>query len=531
MFKSLDIDLYKNGYNVATVDCINIPIAGATGYFDYHNYFYYCFYCSLLNNWSATGSAPNRQFLDSTNTILNKLGLKMNAHQVEDMSQLVPLIKSNIDKAHPVIMIAKYKSLFYNTYYMDEEGNFPHGIVIHEYNSENSIIGIKETTLVREIISPYVDADIFFSLRLKEEMVEEIWKLSNDSFRDEKSEFLDTVYSLEKAGTPQINDYEDLVKDFLNNYNYSESFFAAFVQNVENYIELIKKNPKKVEFLRLTFFGSLNALFNGFEKLFEFESGSINSEKFYGFKNGYIKFRSSLLAKIHANILRGKSFNSSEKALLAESIRGWDEKLFSLVSELYGEYKKTAGDSSSNNYTYLNIKDYFNNEGFGLSLSEKCTADITGEGTYFLFNGIPEEEVWQAGKMKFHFVNKEADGQMDNISCSGQVIEVPENCYSRIMFLGCSEFGHYSELFEVNYADGKTENIKVSFSDFYQAPVFNEKIAWSGQAAHRKDGNARLHNFNARIFAAQYPIDKSGKLTAVKLPQRRNIHIFAITLI
>ena len=54
MGKTLDIDLYKDGFDYRYIDCIQGPLAASTGYFKYDNYYYYCFLHSLWGNIEIT---------------------------------------------------------------------------------------------------------------------------------------------------------------------------------------------------------------------------------------------------------------------------------------------------------------------------------------------------------------------------------------------------------------------------------------------------------------------------------------------
>lgn len=92
--------IYKNGYNASQINCIDIPIAGASGYYNYENYFYYCFYYSMFTNWT---NIKNNHWLTLRNEILKKIGLTMVVNKIDDSSQLIPFIKSHIDNMQPLI--------------------------------------------------------------------------------------------------------------------------------------------------------------------------------------------------------------------------------------------------------------------------------------------------------------------------------------------------------------------------------------------------------------------------------------------
>lgn len=115
MFKEIKIDLYLKGFNAEHIDCVNLPIAAAAGYYSYENYYYYSFYYAFFQNW-ITSHTP---FLNKSNEILSKLGLKLVPQKAANDSEFTDTIKLNIDKGIPIFMIVKYRSLFYYINYLN----------------------------------------------------------------------------------------------------------------------------------------------------------------------------------------------------------------------------------------------------------------------------------------------------------------------------------------------------------------------------------------------------------------------------
>ena len=98
-----------------------------------------------------------------------------------------------------------------------------------------------------------------------------------------------------------------------------------------------------------------------------------------------------------------------------------------------------------------------------------------------------------------------------------------------IAILGCSEYGSYQETFIIKYEDGRIYELKCDFSDFFQLPIYDENIFWTGIALDRKNSKTSVHCFNARLFSKRYNIPE-GVIKSIELPDRKNVHIFAITL-
>lgn len=179
---------------------------------------------------------------------------------------------------------------------------------------------------------------------------------------------------------------------------------------------------------------------------------------------------------------------------------------------------------------FAGLDGYFNNEGIGSSLVEKCTADLFGTKTFILAESLPPNAVWTVGEMKFRFPAA-ADGMKDNISCAGQVIKLPPGCYGRVMVLGCSECSNYSGWMVVHYQDGQTEEIKLGLTDWCFQPVFGETTAWRGKAAERVGGEVQTLSYEVRLYAQSYDLKQNRMIIELRLPDCPNMHIFAITLV
>jgi hypothetical protein len=178
----------------------------------------------------------------------------------------------------------------------------------------------------------------------------------------------------------------------------------------------------------------------------------------------------------------------------------------------------------------IDLSDYLNNNGFGSSMSNDCTADLLGTGQYFLIEGLPETHEWQIGGMKFRFP-RVADKANDNISCTGQNIRVPIGRYYYIMLMGCAECGNFSKNMTVEYSDGTSDSILIEFSDWHSLPYFGESIAWSGKSVlHLKD-NIMLMPYQAHLFVQTYSLNHDKILESIHLPDFPNIHVFAISLV
>ncbi len=182
-----------------------------------------------------------------------------------------------------------------------------------------------------------------------------------------------------------------------------------------------------------------------------------------------------------------------------------------------------------NDYTYLNLDKYFNNNAFGSRLNNETTANLDGKGLFFVAEDIPTEEIWHIEDMKFKFP-RYLEGTNDNIACSEQFIEVPNVKGNTLMILATAEFGSFSDLITIKYKDGSNEQISISYTEFYFEPIFGESVAWEGRACERTENDIHIYNSVVRIFAGNYRLKKSGIITGIELPYLPNIHIFSMTI-
>lgn len=203
-----------------------------------------------------------------------------------------------------------------------------------------------------------------------------------------------------------------------------------------------------------------------------------------------------------------------------------------------GGKKQESTDSSprftfintEQNTVFLDLSNYYDNKGFG-TLSENCIADFTGMGQYFLKDGLPINEIWEIAETKFRFP-KISENTLDNISCTGQKISIPIDCYRQIMILGCSEFGDFQEYINVSYSDGKGEKILIRFTDWFAEPRYGEKIAWEGLIFYKNwdNNDDACRKRKNRIFMQKYFVNYNQTISSITLPECPNLHIFAISL-
>ncbi|MFW6159271.1 MAG: hypothetical protein ACOC8E_07940, partial [Planctomycetota bacterium] len=131
-------------------------------------------------------------------------------------------------------------------------------------------------------------------------------------------------------------------------------------------------------------------------------------------------------------------------------------------------------------------------------------------------------------------------GEHNNLTCHGQRIDASaqpawrnsgEVC-SKVLLLGAAENGSASGTLTLEYADGSTSPAKVSFPDWCEAA--DDPAAVSAPYRYTIGPNGRKgirQRINCYMFVRAVPADPSKTLVALLLPNRPNMHLFAVTLV
>jgi amino acid adenylation domain-containing protein len=203
---------------------------------------------------------------------------------------------------------------------------------------------------------------------------------------------------------------------------------------------------------------------------------------------------------------------------------------FSNRYHTYPSQKKAEERASTGKMVMADLTPYFNNKAFGDGISAECPADLTGTGIYFLKKNIPRHDIWKIGAMEFKFPVLE-NQVYDNVSCNGQQIRIENEGQQKLMILGCSEWGSFSDKLTIHYVGGQSETLYVKFSDWLYKPMFGESLAWEGKAVEKIGSGAQLRGGKVYLSAHLYDLKLRNKIDYIQLPDCPGMHIFAISLI
>lgn len=183
----------------------------------------------------------------------------------------------------------------------------------------------------------------------------------------------------------------------------------------------------------------------------------------------------------------------------------------------------------------MEIAPYFNNKGLSYDFY-KGSANLTGLGSYIQFEEPVGGKLITSDQMTFRLPII-ADGREDNISCMGQIIDIPRGKYSGIQLLGCADWGEHVENLIIYYEDGQTDSITFGFADHYKFDSwnktlnFNQKIVLKGRPIECKSGTAKYMDRDANIYGSCFYFKrKDAFINRLKLPDCPNIHILSISM-
>lgn len=513
MIKNLDIDLYTDGFDVSKMDCLNNPVAAATGYFNRDNYFYY----ALLNGILYNSRKYNEySFFQRSKLILEKMGYAFEAFQLTQNKQKnIDSIVQCLSDDCPIILVVKYNALFFNSYYGNLDFKSNHALIVNAINTDNGTVKIKEVTLLRDLGILHENVDIHYQLQITLPMLFKMLEDSNKQFLKENSEFYNQVFFVKEATKYNVP-ARKVMNECIDFLQADDDELLDIIQNDDGKISLLQN----YKYNRLRFYGSYYLIYKSILHIVKANHIAIDKISFWFEK--MLAERDLILKNLYIMSKRGKNLDCDTKTKYTTQICIIKKAIAELLIDTL-----PLIDTPKSNVTFIDISKYYNNKAFETEIKDSSVADITGEGTHFLMENISQNKEIERFGSKFFYYKK---GTMDNVSCQGQVININNVLTSKIELLFCSEYGSYHELLSVEYSDGRTVELEIKVSDFYQPAIFGEKLIWTGPALDRKNGMTKVHSFAARLFAQCYDIPL-GNIVAIKLPIRKNIHIFAISLL
>ncbi|MER7009268.1 hypothetical protein ABT297_40340 [Dactylosporangium sp. NPDC000555] len=177
----------------------------------------------------------------------------------------------------------------------------------------------------------------------------------------------------------------------------------------------------------------------------------------------------------------------------------------------------------------IDLSAHFNN-------TAATTRDTTGDGALNVWrNSFPVEElpggadVFRPGAVPFRFP-RTGPGQLDNVVCAGQRIDLRPARYDWIYLLACAE-RRVEDVVHLHYRDGAVDEEWLRVSDFWPAspPHFGELEAVRCERIHFP--RHVQPGIGPRIWQQRLPVPRQEELGYLRLPDNVAVHIFAMTAV
>lgn len=130
------------------------------------------------------------------------------------------------------------------------------------------------------------------------------------------------------------------------------------------------------------------------------------------------------------------------------------------------------------------------------------------------------------GTARFHLAPA---NQPDAVSAAGQTIPLPAGFFSTLRLLGTGVGGNQqAQPIQLNFADGTSETITQSFSDWFSEAGFaNESLAIRSPYRDSADGSTGNQAFNVYLYTIK--VNPLKPLASLTLPTNRNVVLLGIT--
>lgn len=183
---------------------------------------------------------------------------------------------------------------------------------------------------------------------------------------------------------------------------------------------------------------------------------------------------------------------------------------------------------TASRFHLLDLTKHFNNDGIAYAANLK-------DGRFNVWwNTFPAEELPASNStvtvegVEFRFPPKE-DGQMNNLVCTGQYLDVPASYFDWIYVLGAGERRSEDAVY-LHYESGAVEKETIRISDFWPGDsTFGEPVAFRTENMYYPKHIQYGHK--PTIWLQRIPATRiDDKLVGIRLPENAAIHLFAVTL-
>ena len=271
---------------------------------------------------------------DSYSDILELLGLYREDHEPKTNNEFVALLEKEINDGNPCLVEVTYDSIYYNSEYHTGNKNV-HCILVNGIDEEKELVNLKDYLFAREFTKSFVkgNAEVFVDSKVKYQHLLEIWQESQTNKQGK-------VYIIKKHGSPQISDYRELIKYFLDNVEADEKVYDCL-----NDSGICLTSPEDI---RKRLFNSINMMLDIVKRIFNKEYFYLKNMSYEYMENEIdevIKNRLIYTTLMHKDIIRYKKISEASIEYMTQN----DKKIYSILSKIFSEMsleeKKECGEN------------------------------------------------------------------------------------------------------------------------------------------------------------------------------------------
>ena len=520
MLYSLDLSLFKNGFSIKQFNCIDIPICAAAGNSSVSDYYLMGLLLGIRYNRgrfrAVDDESEQQDGLGIYEKCLADLGFSLIRETLHEKEAWLQCITQHLSRHEPVLLAVQYRELYYSIYYRDPEGDRYHLLLVDRYNSETGIMTVRDSSALNSVKLLDSDACVLFPVAVKQDDAWEFWS---------RSEYFKTDgylgnYQLFAVGREQAGVQFPAVFRILEQSLQTEKSRLALMIHSYNSTPAFFTDQYSVSYTRLI--GSISGMFHAVRYFCGKEN--ISCGALSEIEDALIAKRKKLLNHLTKYSVKKAEIPQEQVDRLAAQAEEDEQKYF---SQLIAFVRAHFTETDSMQTVQLDLHPYMNNK--AVADNTEPFPDISGTGIFFVLSGQTLRKNCAQHPIPYDLHALSEPHDFDNISCTGQHIPAAHP-FRRICILACAEYGSFEESVILLNHGTEVERIPFAVSDFYMAPVFDENAFCTGRTFQREHGSVRELNFSAKIFAYQLPV-RAAQFNEIVLPNRKNIHIFAVTLL
>lgn len=312
----IPLNQYKDGFKLDNINCIDLSIAFLLGQYGYEYYDIYLYIISFYMNWNNNISIS---WAELRMKICNVLGFEMRFKEVNH-ENLMPGIKSCVDTDYPCMVIVSYNKVFYLDTYLDPNNTNLHAILIEGIDVEKQIIYAKDNSLFKMNKLE----ECFLSLNLKNDLLSEMWRESQDQIKKQNSFLSGKVFYFDKSTSS--NDMQEVIRSLC--LGYSGYNYLDYILNQYNDVLCGNCNDSIMENIRKCSYGSVKIFFTILNEYCANKLPNIGE-----LEQKYMYERNLFLGKLFIYATKGKVLSDLQIQIFKDQIHSSDDTLFTYIKE------------------------------------------------------------------------------------------------------------------------------------------------------------------------------------------------------